>query len=44
MFTALNYEEQMELNGGDWLGADLVNAIFECGRKLGSAIRNACGW
>lgn len=27
-----------DTNGGDWIGGDLIDSIFECGRKLGQAI------
>lgn len=42
MFTAISYEEQLEVNGGGWIPGDVIRAIFDCGRELGRAIANAC--
>ena len=33
-------DDLLIINGGDWFGGDFINAIFECGRKLGNAIGN----
>lgn len=40
-FVALDENELLVVDGGDWIGADLINAIFESGRKLGHAIGDA---
>lgn len=39
-FCEITENTSMNINGGDWIGGDLINAIFDCGRKMGSAIGN----
>lgn len=40
-FSEINENNLQDINaGGDWFGADFVNAVFECGRSLGRAIGN----
>lgn len=44
-FSELTYSEQVNLSGGgDWPGEGVIMAIFNCGKELGRAIRNALGW
>lgn len=40
-FEALSEQELVTVDGGDWIGSDLINAIFDCGKQLGHAIGDA---
>lgn len=40
-FVVLDEKELSRVDGGDWIGGELVEAVFECGRKLGNAIGDA---